>query len=212
MTFYPTGAIVAAPTTSLPEVIGGQRNRDYRYTWVRDASLTLQAPWVAACPDEAGKFFQLLATAGAGQLVEGEELQITYGVGGERDLSERGCPTFRVGVRVRRYGSATLPGGSVGWTCTGNCWTPPQHCPNTSLTWTRTPADSLQTSPTRPPQGGNPRTGGSGGPGRAPPLPALKAYVLGGRGPRHQHCRPPRRHWQGSSLAGSTGADRCGKH
>ncbi|MFJ6078031.1 glycoside hydrolase family 15 protein [Pseudarthrobacter sp. NPDC092419] len=92
LTFFPTGAIVAAPTTSLPEVIGGQRNWDYRYTWVRDASMTLQALWVSACPDEAGKFFRFLATAGLGQLGQGQELQIMYGVGGERDLSERELP------------------------------------------------------------------------------------------------------------------------
>ncbi|MET3204732.1 UNVERIFIED_ORG: GH15 family glucan-1,4-alpha-glucosidase [Arthrobacter sp. UYEF13] len=92
LTFHPTGAIVAAPTTSLPEVIGGQRNWDYRYTWVRDASMTLQALWVAACPVEAGRFFRFLATAGSGQLGEGEELGIMYGVGGERDLSERELP------------------------------------------------------------------------------------------------------------------------
>ncbi|MET3206271.1 UNVERIFIED_ORG: GH15 family glucan-1,4-alpha-glucosidase [Arthrobacter sp. UYEF13] len=87
--FYPTGAIVAAPTTSLPEVVGGTRNWDYRYTWIRDASMTLQALWVAACPDEAGKFFQFLATAAAGRLSTGAELQIMYGISGERDLTER---------------------------------------------------------------------------------------------------------------------------
>src|SRR5258708_23959077 len=59
LTFVPTGAIVAAPTTSLPETIGGERNWDYRYTWVRDASLTMAALWVAACPAEGNKFFAL---------------------------------------------------------------------------------------------------------------------------------------------------------
>ncbi|MGZ4662308.1 MAG: glycoside hydrolase family 15 protein [Arthrobacter sp.] len=92
LTFYPTGAIVAAPTTSLPEVAGGTRNWDYRYTWIRDASMTLQALWVAACPDEAGKYFQFLAAAAASQLAGGADLQIMYGVGGERDLSERELP------------------------------------------------------------------------------------------------------------------------
>lgn len=92
LTFFPTGAIVAAPTTSLPEVIGGQRNWDYRYAWVRDASMTLQALWVAACPDEAEKFFRFLATAGSGQPGRGQELQVMYGVAGERDLSERELP------------------------------------------------------------------------------------------------------------------------
>ena len=88
----PTGAIVAAPTTSLPETIGGERNWDYRYTWVRDASLTMEALWVAACPDEADKFFGFLADAAASQLQRGTDLQIMFGIGGERDLSERELP------------------------------------------------------------------------------------------------------------------------
>jgi GH15 family glucan-1,4-alpha-glucosidase len=92
MTFAPTGAIVAAPTTSLPETVGGERNWDYRYTWVRDASLTMQALWVAACPDEANKFFAFLANAAASGLQRGADLQIMFGVGGERDLSERELP------------------------------------------------------------------------------------------------------------------------
>jgi GH15 family glucan-1,4-alpha-glucosidase len=89
LTFRPTGAIVAAPTTSLPESIGGERNWDYRYTWVRDASLTLVALWVAACPDEVELFFRWMANAVAGQLEHGEDLQIMFGIGGEHDLSER---------------------------------------------------------------------------------------------------------------------------
>jgi GH15 family glucan-1,4-alpha-glucosidase len=92
LTFYPTGAIVAAPTTSLPEVPGGARNWDYRFSWVRDACLTMDALWVAACPDEAAKFFAFLSTAAASSLHDGTDLQIMFGVGGERDLSERVLP------------------------------------------------------------------------------------------------------------------------
>ena len=88
LTYARTGAMVAAPTTSLPA--GGQgRTWDYRYTWVRDASMTLQGLWIAACPQEAGRFFEFLATAAATQLHRGVDLQIMFGVGGERDLSER---------------------------------------------------------------------------------------------------------------------------
>jgi GH15 family glucan-1,4-alpha-glucosidase len=95
LTFQPTGAIVAAPTTSLPESIGGARNWDYRYTWVRDASLTMEALWVAACPDEAAKFFGFLSDAAGSQLQRGLDLQIMFGIGGERDLSERELPHLR---------------------------------------------------------------------------------------------------------------------
>ncbi|MFL5354101.1 glycoside hydrolase family 15 protein [Archangium sp.] len=91
LTFYPTGAIVAAPTTSLPESVGGERNWDYRYTWLRDASLTLEALWVAACPDEAWRFFDFLTSA-ITQMQRGQDLQIMFGIGGEHDLSERVLP------------------------------------------------------------------------------------------------------------------------
>ncbi|MHB8718666.1 MAG: glycoside hydrolase family 15 protein [Candidatus Dormibacteria bacterium] len=89
LTFQPTGAIVAAATTSLPESPGGERNWDYRYTWVRDASLTIDALWVAACPDEAGDFFSFMARAAAGQVRRDGELQTMFGIGGEHDLHER---------------------------------------------------------------------------------------------------------------------------
>ncbi|QNA77044.1 glycoside hydrolase family 15 protein [Streptomyces sp. So13.3] len=92
LTFAPTGAIVAAATTSLPESIGGDRNWDYRYTWVRDASFTLQALATASCDMEKGAFFGFLARAAATQLQRGVDLQVMYGIGGERDLSERPLP------------------------------------------------------------------------------------------------------------------------
>ena len=89
LTFQPTGSIVAAPTTSLPEEVGGMRNWDYRYAWVRDASFTMEALWVAACPDEAIEFFSWMASSAASQVRLGQDLQIMFGVGGERDLTER---------------------------------------------------------------------------------------------------------------------------
>ena len=92
LTFRPTGAIVAAATTSLPETAGGERNWDYRYSWVRDASFTIHALWVAACPDEAEEFFDFMATAAATSVARGADLQIMFGIGGEHDLSERHLP------------------------------------------------------------------------------------------------------------------------
>jgi GH15 family glucan-1,4-alpha-glucosidase len=90
--YQPTGAIVAAPTTSLPESEGGERNWDYRYAWIRDASFTLDALWVAACPDEADKFFSWMTGTVASQIERGSDLQIMFGIGGERDLTERELP------------------------------------------------------------------------------------------------------------------------
>ena len=111
LTFAPTGAIVAAPTTSLPETVGGRRNWDYRFTWVRDASLTMSALWVAACPDEANKFFVFLADAAAAELERGVELQIMFGIGGEHDLAERELPHL-AGWR----GSRPVRIGNAAWT------------------------------------------------------------------------------------------------
>jgi alpha,alpha-trehalase len=95
LTFQPSGAIVAAATTSLPEGVGGERNWDYRYSWVRDASFTMEALWVAACPDEASDFFAFMTTAAAAAVGPGTPLQIMFGVGGEHDLTERMLPHLR---------------------------------------------------------------------------------------------------------------------
>jgi GH15 family glucan-1,4-alpha-glucosidase len=95
LTYRPTGAIVAAPTTSLPETVGGERNWDYRYAWIRDASLTMEALYIGSCPDEAEDFISFMTSAAGGGAGGDYALQIMYGVGGEHDLSERELPHLR---------------------------------------------------------------------------------------------------------------------
>jgi len=88
--YQPTGAIVAAPTTSLPEGIGGSRNWDYRYCWLRDATLTLGALAQVNKDAEAHSWLDWLKMITLSSGIE--DLQIMYGVGGEADLAERELP------------------------------------------------------------------------------------------------------------------------
>ncbi len=85
LTYAPTGGIVAAPTTSLPEDIGGVRNWDYRFTWLRDAAITLSSLLRTGYREEARAWREWLLRAVAG---DPENLQIMYGIAGERELSE----------------------------------------------------------------------------------------------------------------------------
>ena len=86
LTYLPTGGIVAAPTTSLPEAIGGVRNWDYRYCWLRDATFTLYALMLGGYREEAAAWRDWLLRAVAGSPAQ---LQIMYGVSGERRLDEQ---------------------------------------------------------------------------------------------------------------------------
>ncbi len=92
LTYGPTGGLVAAATTSLPEDLGGVRNWDYRYCWLRDATFTLMTLMNAGYVEEASAWREWLMRAAAG---EPDKLQIMYGVAGERRLSEFEVPWLR---------------------------------------------------------------------------------------------------------------------
>jgi GH15 family glucan-1,4-alpha-glucosidase len=83
LTYAPTGAVAAAPTTSLPEAVGGPRNWDYRFAWVRDSSFSSRALTELGAVEEADAFRAFIMRSAAGHA---EDLQVVYGVGGERRL------------------------------------------------------------------------------------------------------------------------------
>jgi alpha,alpha-trehalase len=84
LTYAPTGALVAAATTSLPETPGGERNWDYRYSWIRDSAFALWGLYSTGFDSEADAFFEFVAD----RTENGQDLQVMYGVGGERELTE----------------------------------------------------------------------------------------------------------------------------
>jgi GH15 family glucan-1,4-alpha-glucosidase len=107
LTYMPTGATVAALTTSLPETPGGERNWDYRYTWMRDTTFTLQALHYLNLDWEADEFMQFVADIEA---TEDGSLQIMYGIDGRRDLAEstRDELTGYAGARPVRIGNGAF--------------------------------------------------------------------------------------------------------
>jgi GH15 family glucan-1,4-alpha-glucosidase len=107
LTYMPTGATVAALTTSLPETPGGERNWDYRYTWIRDTTFTLQALHMLNLTWEADEFMQFVADV---EPTEDGSLQIMYGIDGRRDLTEstRDELTGYAGARPVRIGNGAF--------------------------------------------------------------------------------------------------------
>jgi len=85
LTYAPTGAVLAAATTSLPETPGGERNWDYRYAWIRDSTFMLWGLYTLGFAREANDFFYFMADVAK----DGDDLQVLYGVGGEKELEER---------------------------------------------------------------------------------------------------------------------------
>jgi GH15 family glucan-1,4-alpha-glucosidase len=105
LTYHPTGGLVAAPTTSLPELVGGVRNWDYRYCWLRDATFALNALLLAGYDEEAAAWREWLLRAVAGSP---DDLQIVYGVTGARRLDEVELPWLPgyEGSKPARIGNA----------------------------------------------------------------------------------------------------------
>ncbi len=187
LTYAPTGGIVAAPTTSLPEEIGGVRNWDYRYTWLRDAAITLSSLLRTGYRDEARAWREWLLRAVAG---DPENLQIMYGIAGERELGEaeldwlpgyENSGPVRVGNgarapapagRLRRGHRGPAPGPHDGAVAQRLRLAPPAE------------ADPLPGGPLGPAGRGH-----LGGPRPAPPLRALQGHGLGRRRPHDQAHR-----------------------
>ena len=183
LTYAPTGGIVAAVTTSLPEQLGGVRNWDYRFCWLRDATITLQSLMYAGYVEEARAWRHWLLRAIAGDPVE---LQIMYGVAGERRLDE--------------YVAEWLPGYDGNPVRIGNAAVDQfqldvygevmdaLHQARKAGLESDKPAWDLQRAlmRLRGEQLEHPRRGDLGGAWQFPSLHPLKANGLGGRGPRRQ--------------------------
>jgi len=202
LTYMPTGATVAALTTSLPETPGGERNWDYRYTWMRDATFTLQALHWLNLDWEADEFMQFVADIEAN---EDGALQIMYGIDGRRDLTEttRDDLSGYAGARPVRIGNGAYDqrqndvfGAVLELRPAAH---PPQPAPPAPPV-----ADRAEPGRVRHERLATPRPGHLGGARRAAALRVLQADVLGRARPRRQARRDPRR----SRGPGALGSDR----
>jgi GH15 family glucan-1,4-alpha-glucosidase len=115
--YAPTGALLAAATSSLPETPGGERNFDYRFTWLRDATFMLWGLYTLGLDREADDFFYFITDL----LEQDADLQIMYGIGGERELTEQTLDHLSGYDGAGRSASATAPGTSASTTCGACC-------------------------------------------------------------------------------------------
>jgi GH15 family glucan-1,4-alpha-glucosidase len=130
LTFEPTGAIVAAPTMGLPEGVGGERNWDYRYTWIRDAAFTLYGLLRIGFTEEAREFMGWIEARCQNSGPDGS-LQLMYGLDGRRNLTEETLDHldgYR-GSRPVRLGNGAYD-QSYSWTSTASSWTPSTYLYN----------------------------------------------------------------------------------
>ena len=221
LTYMPTGATVAALTTSLPETPGGERNWDYRYTWIRDSTFTLQALHYLNLDWEADEFMQFIADL---ERNDDGGLQIMYGIDGRRDLTESlreelsgyaGAHPVRIGNGAFDQRQNDVFGAALDSVL---LHTPAQPAAAAAAVAARAGAGRVRhggVAPTRP--------GHLGGARQAAALRLLEADVLGrarpcreARGdPRRPRARrqlggrPPRRSSPTSSSTGSTSAGCC---
>ena len=201
LTFRPTGAVVAAPTTSLPEEIGGELNFDYRFAWLRDLSLTIRALNISTCPDEAARLFGWIVDA-AGHL-DSRPVQIVYRVEGERVMAEQ-CLDHLPGWAD----SAPVRVGN-------GAWDQQQldvygEVVDAAFQLRENPGRARRPRPRpdrRPRRPGRRRMDGArlgalGGPGQGASLPELEGPLLGGRRPGDSDGRRARRRRPGRGLDG----------
>ena len=204
LTYMPTGATVAALTTSLPETPGGERNWDYRYTWMRDTSFTLRTLHLLGLDWEAEEFIQFVADL---EPNEDGGLQIMYGIDGRRDLTEEIHPELSGygGRAARAHRQRRLPATPERRLRRGPRRHPPAHPPQRAPP---TPPVADRALAGRARDGGvaRARPGDLGGPRRAAALRVVQAHVLGRARSRVAARRDPRRPHARRDLA----ADRRG--